>query len=199
MKSLLLILIFVPQFVICQVGVGTTSPQETLHVEGSMRITNTNPSTATGLMGMDANGTVNEVTIGSNLTLNAGVLDAATGGNTKYLIATENFTTTSPGQDFDDVDLELNTTNNDIVVFRLMGASNNYDITGIAGGTDGRHIILLNTTANNCKLIEEDTGSLAQNRIVTLAGGFESTSGTGIAELVYDGVLQRWVIINFRD
>ena len=67
------------------------------------------------------------------------------------------------------------------------------------GGSDGKYIVLVNVSSNNFKLSDNDTGSLAINRIETLAGGFEQTSGKGVAELVYDSVSQRWIIFNFRN
>ena len=192
-----LLLLFIPQLIIAQVGIGTTNPQETLHVVGSLRVENTTTNTATKIMGTDGNGTLNGVNVGANLQLAGGTLEAT--GSNKYFVNTETFITSSAGHRFHNVDLDLIGANQDIVVFRLSGMTHNFEFTGITGGTDGKHIILLNVTANNFKLTDESTGSLAANRIITLAGGFEATSGIGVAELVYDGTINRWIIINFRN
>ena len=80
----------------------------------------------------------------------------------------------------------------------LVGRTANYKITGIAGGTDGRHIVLFNVSTSNLTLVAESGLSTAPNRMITLANNV-ATSGQGTAELVYDGTLQRWILIGFRD
>lgn len=103
-----------------------------------------------------------------------------------------------PGEEFNDLDLLLGSTNIDKVVFRLTGRSNNYKITGISGGTDGRHIVLYNIESVNLTLVAESVNSIKKNRLETLANNV-ATSGKGTTELVYDGVSQRWILIGFRD
>ena len=197
MKYLILTLLFAPSIIFAQVGIGTSNPQETLHVNGSVRVTNTNKSPASRIMGSDANGTLNEVTIGQNLVLTGGTLDAA--GANQYYIATKVLTTTSSGHQFHNMDLQLDGTNNSMAVIRLTGATNSFKITGITGGTDGRHILLLNVMPEHMSIMDEHTGSVATNRIRTFGtGSFEKTANEGTVELVYDGVLQRWIILNFR-
>ena len=197
MKYLILAVILIPNLIFAQVGVGTTSPQETLDVNGSLRISNINKSLATKVVGTDANGTINEIVVGDNLEMIGGSLNAT--GSTKYFVQTLPFPTTSSGHQFHNVSLDLNGFNKDKTVFRISGAMHGFEFTGISGGTDGKHIVLVNVSAENFKLPNEHTGSIAQNRILTLAGGFEQTAGQGVAELVYDGSLQRWIIFNFRN
>ena len=197
MKYLILTLLFVSNLIYAQVGIGTTSPQETLDINGSIRVSNTTKSLATKIMGADAHGTLNEVVVGDNLELNSGTLNAT--GSTKYFVKTLTFPTTSSGQQFHNVNLDLNGANKDKTVFRIAGSSHGFEFTGLSGGTDGKHIVLVNVSSNNFKLPNESTASSAQNRILTLAGVFEQTSGQGVAELVYDGTLQRWIIFNFRN
>ncbi|MDO5969838.1 hypothetical protein Q4Q35_08460 [Flavivirga aquimarina] len=190
-------LVILPVFVFSQVGVNTTNPLETLHINGTVRVVNTSSSTATKLMGADNDGTMNDVVVGENLALTAGTLHAfgsATYGITSFAIADG-----PVNEEFHDQDLGIDGANQDKTVFRLTGRTNNYRFTGIEGGTDGRHIVLLNIPAVNFRLENESTSSLAENRIITLSGGFESTSGQGSAELVYDGTLQRWFLINIRN
>ena len=197
MKYIILILLLAPTLIFAQVGIGTTSPQETLDVNGSIRISNITKSSATRMLGTDANGTLNEVVIGGNLELNSGALRST--GSTKYFTKTMIFNTTSNGHKFHDVNLDLEGANKDETVFRITGTNHRFEFTGIAGGTDGRHIVLMNVSPENFKLSDNDSGSIAQNRIETMSGGFEQTSGKGVAELIYDGGLQRWIIINFRN
>ncbi len=180
-----------------QVGIGTTSPQETLHVNGTMRVENTTSSAATKLTGLDDNGTVNELAVGDNLKIESGRLNAT--GTNKYFVANIDVKTQSSNQKFHNLDLDLQGANRSITAFRLINAEHNYEITGIKGGEDGRHILLINIPSVNMKIADGTSPSLDVNEITTLKGNFEATSGQGVAELVYDGTLQRWIVINFRD
>lgn len=197
MKTLLLFIFLVPILAFSQVGINTTTPQATLDVNGSLRVTSIPSSNAAKVIGTDANGTVSQVVIGDNLQLASGTLHS--NGSTKYFVATKSTPTLFSGFPFHNVDLELTTTNKDIVVFRLSGSSHNFEFTGVAGGTDGKHIILLNVSANNFKISDESPLSLPQNRIITMAGGFEQTSGAGLVEMVYDATINRWIVLNFRN
>lgn len=201
MKTLLYIFILVPCFLFAQVGINTTTPQETLHVEGTLCVTDTSTKTPTRIAGMDPNGTVAGITIGSNLQLTGNVLSAnavSASSPTIYLVQSINIPTGPPGEQMNDLDMDINGANVDKVVFRLTGRTNNYKITGISGGTDGRHIVLYNVESVNLTLVAESTDSAAENRLETLANNV-ATSGKGTAEFVYDGASKRWILIGFRD
>lgn len=201
MKNLIFILIFAPLSIFSQVGVNTTTPEETLHVEGTFRVTNTSTETPTKLTGLNSDGTLTDVTIGSNLSLTGSTLSAnavSSSSPTIYLVATIPLADGSPGDKFNDLDMGVSTTNVDKVVFRFTGRTANYKITGISDGTDGRHLVLFNVSTSNMSVNDESTDSLPQNRIITLASNV-ATSGQGTAELVYDAPLQRWILIGFRD
>jgi len=120
-------------------------------------------------------------------------------GSNFYGIIGYPVSTMFPNTPFNNVDLDLSGDNSSVTVFRITGASNSFDFTGIAGGTDGKHILLLNITSNNFGVVNEDSRSLEENRILTLGSPSESTSGTGAIELIYDGVLERWIILNIRN
>lgn len=194
--NLTVFLFFFNYCTLAQVGINTSTPQDTLHVEGTLRVTQINSSTATKLIGQDDNGTVTEVSIGKNLELKDGTL---TSNSSDYFVATISFPTGAPNQSFDNHEFNLNTTNKGKTVFRMTDRVNNYELTGISGGLDGRHIILFNVSSANFKIYNESTNSLPENRIITLSNNSVGTSGQGTAELVYDGTLQRWILINFRD
>lgn len=201
MKILLYIFLITPFFIFSQVGINTTTPQETLHVEGTLCVSNTTTKTPNKLSGMDANGVLTNVMVGDNLALTGNQLDAVipvTASSAYYLVATIPIPDGAPGDEFDDVDLLLGSTNVDKVVFRLTGRTSNYKITGIDGGIDGRHIVLFNVSTSNMSVNDESPNSLPQNRIITLASNV-ATSGQGTGELVYDGSLNRWILIGFRD
>jgi len=198
MKLLLLLFIFLPQLILSQVGVNTTTPQETLHVEGSFRVTQTNSVTPVKLTGLDVNGTLNDVNIGKNLQLSGNILNATGQGSAYYYVATKSLPGGSSGDRFNDLFLDLSGLNDGKTLFRLTDRTANYEITGITGGTDGRHIVIFNVSTSNLKFYDEHADSLPQNRIITLANAFMTTAGYGTAEFVYDVVLQRWVMIAFR-
>lgn len=199
MKILLYIFLLTPFFIFSQVGINTTTPQETLHVEGTLRVTNTTTKTADKISGLDANGTVAGVTVGQNLELTGNVLSSTATGSAYYFVATISLPGGTSGQDYNNLNLDLLGGNISKTLFRLTDRTAGYNITGISGGTDGRHIVLFNVSTSNLKIYDEDTRSLANNRIITLNNGFVNTSGQGTAELVYDGSLNRWILIGFRD
>jgi hypothetical protein len=57
-------------------GINTNNPQRTLHVQGGVRITG-NVGTPTAIMGRDGAGDINNLTLGTGLTLTGGVLSAS--------------------------------------------------------------------------------------------------------------------------
>jgi len=203
MKTLLFIFTLIPTIIFSQVGINTTTPLETLHVEGTFCVTNTLTSIPTKIAGIDNNGLMSDMVIGNNLTLTGNVLSATSGsGDGYYYTATKSIPGASSGTSYDDLDLDLNGANTGKTLFRLTDRMANYQITGIAGGTDGRHIVIFNVSTSNMKIYDESsataTASLPVNRIITLANSFVTTAGYGTAELVYDGILQRWIMIAFR-
>ena len=68
------------------------------------------------------------------------------------------------------------------------------DVTGLAGGTDGRYLILTNDGANAITFRDEDAGSTAGNRFAfngdILVGADESFT------IIYDGSISRWTRLN---
>ena len=197
MKKLNLWLLLAPYCLLAQVGINTTTPSETLHVNGTFRVENVNSTVSTKLIGSDDNGVMNNLQLGTNLSVTSGELNAF--GSSSYGIVDSAIPTGPSNEEFDDVDLQVNGTHRDKTIFNLTGRTSNYIFTGIAGGTDGRHILLINIPSVNFRINNEDTSSLQENRVITLSGNFVATSGQGTAELVYNGTLQRWILVNFRD
>jgi hypothetical protein len=81
--------------------------------------------------------------------------------------------------------------------FRITGPTAAYQISGIANGVDGRRITLFNTVAQTLTLNNEDTNSLATNRITTLTGAAIVLGATRIstADLIYDATALRWIVL----
>ena len=59
-----------------RVGIGTNSPTNTLDIDGTLRIRTLNAVTSTGILGIDANGVAERITLGSGLSLVNDVLTA---------------------------------------------------------------------------------------------------------------------------
>ena len=188
-----------------QVGIGTTSPQETLHVAGTLRVTNTISGAATSILGIDANGTFQQITLGTNLTLTGSVLNATGGGGSSvssvvsFGFADIDVSSISNNSNVDDLDLQIGPgeTNEEIVFFRLNGSgNNNFNLQGIANGTDGRHIYLLFRNTGNIN-VRNNQGGIVVNRFDNLQST-QNTNGDGaLIELVYDATISRWLIIDF--
>ena len=79
---------------------------------------------------------------------------------------------------------------------RITGPNAPFTITGIAGGTDGKMVILYNATDQNMTIARESASSTAVNRILTMTTGDETTLGTGNVTLIYDatGPNPRWIV-----
>jgi len=193
-----ILILLLTQFNYAQVGIGTTNPQATLHVQGNLRVTNTNNTTTSEkLLGNCAQGDITSIKVGEGLLLKDNELTASgTGTPTKYRITGIPITTSAPNQNFDNMNYDLSGANVDVVIFRL-GAGHNYTISGISGGTDGRHIIIYNSNGVNLT-INSMSSSIPANNIDTL-GSATATSGVGTIELVYDGTLNKWIVINIRN
>jgi hypothetical protein len=72
-------------------------------------------------------------------------------------------------------------------------------ITGIAGGTSGRKLVLCATSTAAITLLDEDANSTAANRFADLSG-LSIILGTGAGsipciEIIYDGTSSRWRVL----
>lgn len=184
-----------------QVGVNTTNPLETLDVNGTLAVRglDANSAATTKLVGATATGTTASVVVGQNLNLTNGVLNATTGA-VRYLPVIINgafFAST-----VNNLDLDLNVGNADRTLFILRGnngAPSTFTITGIAGGTDGRLIVIRADRQNfNIFIENESPNSLAGNRLQFANNPSQSTNVNGFGSLtfVYVGAVSRWVLIN---
>lgn len=79
------------------------------------------------------------------------------------------------------------------------GPTGAFAICGIAGGADGRFLVLVNRTGQNMT-ISNDSGvePTAANRIYTLTGADVATTADGAATLIYDSEDSRWNLISIQ-
>jgi hypothetical protein len=79
----------------------------------------------------------------------------------------------------------------------ISGPTATYNISGIAGGADGKMAILFNNTSFDMKLTPNTmSGSLSQNQILCPSNGEVTVKQRGCATLIYQSSLQKWVVIS---
>lgn len=77
--------------------------------------------------------------------------------------------------------------------FELSSVGPDAGMTGIAGGTDGRLIILRNVGINSLPLFHDSNSSVVGNRIKTRTGATAVIAINGGLVLVYDGAQRMWI------
>jgi hypothetical protein len=83
------------------------------------------------------------------------------------------------------------------VIFRLSSnASRN--ITGFAGGSNGRTITIINVGLNSIALQNQSASSAVNNRIITGTGLALTLAADNVATLIYDGTTARWRVVSVR-
>ena len=177
-----------------QVGINTTSPQATLDVNGSLRITNTSDITVTStkLTGLSENGTVRDISIGSNLLLVNNTISAKSGLD--YSFGSVTFSVKKNHN----VDLLLGPgeTNEGKSIIRINNTSGDTEITGIKAGYDGQSLWIY-PQSGKIDLLGNDTNSSALNRIE------ENNKNGGkiysMIQIVYDGTRGKWIIMQNHD
>lgn len=80
---------------------------------------------------------------------------------------------------------------------RISSASAAFSITGIAGGVDGKLLIVFNATSQNMTIANASGSSSAANQILTMSGANVSTSGMGCVELIYSANDSKWLLLSF--
>lgn len=95
----------------------------------------------------------------------------------------------------------LETENNDIDVsgsniIKFTSSKDDFIITGINNGFDGKQVIIINGTYNNMILKFEDNNSKPENRIYKSDLEKVTVASKNIVKLLYDQDEKRWFIIN---
>jgi hypothetical protein len=84
------------------------------------------------------------------------------------------------------------------------GFTNNAQLTGVAGGVNGRHIKLIVNTYGSASatlvVVDDSALSLAANRILTPSSSNVNLAGNPIAacDLTYDATISRWIMWNLE-
>ncbi|MGZ8558099.1 MAG: hypothetical protein ACXWWC_07200 [Chitinophagaceae bacterium] len=78
---------------------------------------------------------------------------------------------------------------------RITGPTANYSITGIAGGVDGKIIILFNKTGFDMTIADQTT-STAANQILCSNNSNAKIERNGCATLIYSSTDSRWILVS---
>ncbi len=92
----------------------------------------------------------------------------------------------------------LNTSAQKFSYYLISGPTAAFSITGIEGGTDGRIVILANTTTFTMTILDQNGGSLVPNQILTGIGGDLIISSGGSVTLVYNTTDSRWRVSSYN-
>lgn len=181
------------------VGINTTSPQATLHVGGDFKFA-PKMTDATRLVGVIPSGGVKEFELGDTFNITEGTLEVipAVDPNIFLIGDIDQSTTASTTSQYNNYDIGLSSTNIDRTVIRVLGETNGYSITGFSNGFDGRIIYYYNAQSNNVTFFDMNSDSDPKNQIFTGSGANEGISAEGVAEFIYDGTMEKWILINLR-
>ena len=172
--SLVLCLLLLVSFPTCaQVGIDTTNPQETLHVNGKIRVTDTDfdvGRTMVSVIGVETEGNLNKLPLGPGLVMvkNNYIIS---GGSGYYSMKNHPISTPNNATPFHNLDVGLAGDYALKTVIKFIGQTNSFDITGIEGGFAGKHVILLNPSSHRMRLLDDSNDSSVENRILTYGPG----------------------------
>ena len=204
-KTLLIIAVTLQYSIFAQVGIGTKTPQEMLHVEGTMIVDGVDtPDNSLALVGADALGNLTTLALDNNLTLNNNKLEFTRSPfDAMGTMDISSVPTVGPNRVHNlDLQLGVGETNEGKTVIKIIGTPANIKLTGIQDGVDGMHLFFYHLANQNVFFIDESdsqaSGSLPKNRIRVLASS-ETISGQGCVEMVYDGAAQRWLFLSIHD
>lgn len=79
---------------------------------------------------------------------------------------------------------------------RLAAPGGGSTITGIAGGVNGRIVIIFNVSANSIVIANQSASSTAANRIITGSGANVTLAADDAVQLWYDSTTARWRMMN---
>lgn len=89
----------------------------------------------------------------------------------------------------------VDTTTSSGTYYEITGPAAAFSVTGFTGGTNGRLMIVVNTTAQDMTLANESAGSVAANRIQTQTGADVVLAGNASGIFIYSTSASRWKLI----
>jgi hypothetical protein len=196
MKNLLstLVILLIGIQVSAQVGIGTTQPTSTLDVNGTLRVRSMDSLSsgheALRLIGLDQDGFYVPVKIGENVILENNVLKAV---ESQFGFGDSEIATVGVVHNLRLIILP-GEPNDDKKVIRIVSSVGNIDVTGIEAGLDGQTVWIM-ARDGNVRLRGQDVGSDPENRF--LFSGNLQLQQYDLVQIVYDGTLQRWVVMDF--
>ena len=189
-RPLILAIFLATSFCFSQVGVNTSTPSETLEVNGTLKINTTNQGgvTTTELGGISSSGVFRKIDIGTNLVLKSNVLSSKSAFDHSF--GTISLTVKANH----DVDLLLDAAelNEGKSIIRINNTAGDTEITGIKDGYDGQQIWLY-PVDGKLTIKTLNTNSLVANRIE--ANAKPGCLVYGMISLVYDGTRSLWIIM----
>lgn len=171
-----------------RVGIGTSTPAYTFDVNGTGRFTGSLKVGSYTLPSNDgSNGQV--LTTDGSGTVSWTTASGGSGGGSTYTRGTINV---SNNGTYNNLNIENYT------YIRLDGAGSRVTITGLTGGVDGKMVILYNVDGGKIKLKDNDSGSSPSNRI-SIYDGHDEELEKNSPMLIYDGAVNKWVLLNPKD
>lgn len=201
MKYFLHIIAIIP-FCILQaqrVGINTTDPLATLHVNGNFMFEPKLSVTPTRLVGVLENGGAREFELGSTFDITNGTLEVTeTVDPNIFLIGDVDQSLTSGVSQYNNYDIGLGDINSDKAVIRFSGETAGYTVTGFSGGYDGRIVYYYNSQNQSVTFYNLNSDSNIENQIITGSGANVGINNIGMAEFIYDASIQKWILVNLR-
>ena len=202
MHKLIILVLFFPLCVLQaqRVGINTILPQATLHIGGNSKFTPKTSIDATRLVAVTATGAVKEFALSDNFVIVGGSLevDEAIDENV-FLVGNVDQSGTSGMGNYDNYDIGIQQANASNTIIRITGETSGYNVTGFQNGYHGRIFYFYNAQSANVTFKNRNNASDFENQIHTGSGGNVGISGQGVAEFIYDGDIQKWILINVRN
>ncbi|MBZ0328254.1 MAG: hypothetical protein K8F54_11650 [Altibacter sp.] len=201
MKITIYVLLVIPLFVSFSqnVGINTTNPQATLHVNGNLKFEPNLSISATRLVGVVQNGGTREFELGTTFNITNGTLEVTESVDPNiFLIGDVDQSITASVNQYNNYDIGLGDVNQDKTVIRFTGETSGYVVTGFAGGYDGRIIYFYNSQFQSVTFYNLNAASDSENKIITGSGANIGINNVGVAEFIYDGAIEKWILVNVR-
>lgn len=97
----------------------------------------------------------------------------------------------------DGANLSVNINSNAFSNYRISGPVSNFSLSGLTAANDGRMILLLNNTDYLMSVVNADANAILSEQIITGTGGNLEINSKGSVTILYDGLLQKWIVKNY--